>query len=421
MTKANRTYIFTYLTEFSLLIAGLLVYRFAFNLFDKTDFASYSLIRRNLSFFVPLLFLGLAVGIPRFVSFNLDNKTQNGNYFVAGALILLCSLIVFSAALFIFKNQLAELLLGDTRFSYLIMPFQVLIIGIAIHSLAYSYLRGNMKMHLANSLQFLNLCVGNLVGFALSDKLSQVIYYTGFYWIITATLFLLYILWNINFEWKHIRKTAKELFFYSIYRVPGDIALAALFTIPSLFIAHYYGHDPAGYVAFGITLLNMAGAAFSPISLLLLPKISKLAAEKNYDAIFSNSKKIIAITLLLSVSAVLIFEFFATPILHLYLKDAPPDLVNTARIIALGIPGYTLYIVLRSVLDALHYRAVNTRNLLIGFVFYCIGILALLIFKINPETTIVLNIWFFSTSLTLLGILTYFDYRKSRRLFLKAA
>ncbi len=421
MTKSNRVYITTYLTEFSLLIAGILVYRFVFNAYGKDDFASYSLIRRNLSFFVPLLFLGLAVGIPRFVSYNLDNKTQNGNFFIAGALILLCSVLLFSAVLIVFKVPLAGLLLGDKRFSYLIPPFQIMIIGIAIHSLSYSYLRGIMKMNIANTLQFLNLCVGNFVAFALSDNLSEVIYYTGFYWIITASLFLLYILWNIKFEWKHIIKTAKELFFYSIYRVPGDIALAALFTIPSLIIAHYYGHNPGGYLAFSITLLNMSGAAFSPISLLLLPKISKQAADKNYEAIFSNSKKIIAITLLLSVSAILIFELFAAPILHLYLKDAPPDLVNTARIIALGIPGYTIYIVLRSVLDALHYRAVNTRNLMIGFVFYCLGILALLIFKINPETTIVLNICLFSISLTLLGILTYFDYRKSRRLFLKAA
>ncbi len=419
MTKANRTYIFTYLTEFSLLIAGLLVYRFAYNSFNEIDSAAYSIIRRYLSFFVPLLFLGLAVGIPRFVSFNLDNKTQNGNYFIAGALILLCSVIIFSIAIFIFKVQLAELIFDNKKLSYLILPLQVLIIGIAIHSLAYSYLRGSMKMHLANTLQFLNLCVGNLLGFALSDKLSQVIYYTGFYWIITATLFLLYILWNINFEWKHIRKTAKELFMYSIFRVPGDIALAALFTMPSLFIAHYYGIIPSGYVAVSITLLNMAGAAFSPISLLLLPKISKLAADKNYDTIFSNSKKIIAITLLLSVSAVLIFEFFATPIMHIYLKTAPPHLVNTARIIALGIPGYTLYIVLRSVLDALHYRAVNTRNLLISFIFYCVGIVMLFLFNIHSETLIGLNIWIFSVSLSILGILTYFDYRKSRNSFLK--
>ena len=419
MKNSRYTYISTYLTEFSLLIAGILVYRFAFNAFSNTDFASYSLIRRNLSFFVPLLFLGLAVGIPRFVSFNLNNKTQNGNFFIAGALILLCSLLVFSLALFIFKVPLAELLFGDKKFSYLIAPFHVIIIGIAIHSLSYSYLRGIMKMNLANALQFLNLCVGNLVAFALSDNLSQVIYYTGFYWIITASLFLIYILSQITFQWSALWATMKELFLYSIFRVPGDIALAALLTIPSLFVAHYYGIIPAGYLAFGITLLNMSGAAFSPISLLLLPQISKLSADKKYDIIFSNSKKIIMFTLLLSVSAVLIFEFFATPIIHLYLKDAPADLVNTARIIALGIPGYTIYIVLRSVLDALHYRAVNTRNLLIAFVFYSIGIVIMFFINNNQETTIALNIWLFSTSLTLLGVLTYFDFRKSRRLFLK--
>lgn len=411
------TYITTYLTEFSLLIAGLLVYRFAFNSFSDTDFAGYSLLRRNLSFLQPMMFLGLAVGIPRFVSFNIDNKTRNGNYFIAGALILLLSVILFSTVLILFKSSLADLLFGDKRYSYLIFPFQVLLIGIAVHSLSYSYLRGIMKMNLANSLQFLNLFIGNILAFYLSENLTQVIYYTGYFWIMTGIIYLLYIILQIKFQWKNVLSTAKELFMYSIFRVPGDIALAALLTIPSLFIAHYYGIISAGYLAFGITMLNMSGAAFSPISLLLLPKISQLSAEKKYDVIFRNSNKTIIITLILSVAAILIFELFATPIIHLYLKDAPADLINTARIIALGIPGYTIYIVLRSVLDALHYKAVNTRNLLISFIFYCTGIGALLFFNLDAQINISLNIWIFSTSLTILGILTYIDLLKSKKQF----
>jgi len=414
--KSKYIYITTYLTEFSLLIAGILVYRFAFNIFNETDFASYSLIRRNLSFFQPVVFLGLAVGITRFVSFNLSNKVKSGNFFIAGALMVFMSVIFFSALLFIFKNQIARILFGDSNFSYLILPMIVLIIGICIHSLSYAYFRGMMLMNKANLLQFLNLCLGNLAAFYLSNNLTEVIYYTGLIWITTGLVFFIIILFRIDFQQKSIFRAAKELFPYSIYRVPGDVALAALLTVPSLITAHYAGIISAGYIAFGITLMNMASAAFSPISLLLLPKISNLTAGKHYETIFTKTKKTIAITLLLSVSAILIFEIFASQIINIYLKDASPDLIKTARIIALGIPGYSIYIVLRSVLDALHYRAINTRNVVITFGTYALGTMILLLTGFNG----IVNTFIFSFSVTLLGILTYFDLHRSKKNFLKS-
>jgi O-antigen/teichoic acid export membrane protein len=413
--NSKRSYIFTYLTEFSLLIAGLFVYRFAFNAFSNSDFAAYSLVRRNLSFFQPLVFLGFAVGITRFVSFNLNNKLKSGNFFIAGALVVLLSIIVFSSILFFFKEKIALLLFGNTNFSYLILPLIVLIIGICIHSLSYAYNRGMMMMHKANLLQFINLCVGNMAAFLISKNLAEVLFFTGFIWIFTGMVFLIIILLKIEFQWKSIIPSIKELFPYSIYRVPGDIALAAMFTVPSLITAHYAGFISGGYLAFGITLMNMGGAAFSPISLLLLPKISNLAADKKYQAIFTKTRTTIGITLLLSVSAIVIFEIFASQIINIYLKDASSDLIRTARIIALGIPGFTLFIVLRSVLDALHYKAINSRNVLISFGVYSVSTLILLLIGFN-ET---INSLLLTFSINLLGLLTYFDLLKSKRTLLE--
>jgi len=413
--KQKHVFITTYLTEFSLLIAGILIYRFAFDTFIEKDFAGYSLVRRNLSFFQPVVFLGLAVGITRFVSFNLSDKVKSGNFFVAGAIMVFLSVVFFTALLFILKKQFAQLLFGSSDFSYLILPLIVMIVGICIHSLSYAYFRGAMMMNTANLLQFINLCAGNLLAFLMSDNLTDVIYFTGLIWIVTGTVFFIMIIFRIDFQWHKILHTAKELFPYSIYRVPGDVALAALLTLPSIFTAHYAGIVPAGYMAFGITLMNMAGAAFSPVSLLLLPKASNLAAEKRYDLIFAKAGKTILITFLLTIAGVLVFEIFAFQIINLYLKDASAGLINTARIIALGIPGYSIYIVLRSILDALHYKAINTRNVLITFGIYLLGVIILIITGFNDTINIIL----FSCAVTLLGVLTYFDLQRSKRFFLK--
>jgi O-antigen/teichoic acid export membrane protein len=158
----------------------------------------------------------------------------------------------------------------------------------------------------------------------------------------------------------------------------------------------------------------MAGAAFSPISLLLLPKTSNLAAEKQYDTIFSKAGKTLMVTLFMTITAVIIFEIFAFQIINLYLKNASSDLIYTARIIAFGIPGYTIYIVLRSILDALHYKAINTRNVLITFGIYSLGVVILMVTGFND----IVNTIIFSFSVTMLGVLTYFDLLRSKRFFL---
>jgi O-antigen/teichoic acid export membrane protein len=418
MNKTRYTYLTTYLTEFSLLVAGLLVYRFASVSFDSVDFASYSLIRRNLSFFIPVLFLGLAVGIPRFISYNHEDKMKSGNYFLAGCIVLFLSLLLFSIIVFALKNQLAQLLFGDSKYYYLMYPLLAMTYGLSLHSVIYAYLRGSLKMNYANLLQILNLGIGILVVFLFTKHLVYVIYLTSIIWSLTSLIFFVFIFSKLQYSGKEILASAKELLRYSTPRVPGDLALASLLTVPSIIVAHYVGIVPAGFLAFGITILNMAGAAFSPVSLLLLPSVSKLASENRYLEIFANTKKIIGITLLLSVVAVLVFELFASFILKIYLGNAPEELVNTTRLIALGIPGYTIYIVLRSVLDALHYKAINTKNLLISCALYFVGIALILILLPKDAMQVTLNLILFAISLTALGILTYFDIAKSKKHFL---
>ena len=285
VTKSKTDYTITFITEFLLLCAGLLVYRFANINFNNEGFAEYALFRRTLSFVQPILLLGLGVGLPRFVSISesKSNKREASTYFISATFILTSVLIIVSPLILIFKKEFAWLLFGGSEYSTFIPPLLVLIIGICFHSLAYSYLRGKLLMLHANSLQIINLGLILISSFFICKSIIEVIYFTGIGWILFSIIFLFPFWFTANGIKKLYFQKIRELLKYGIQRVPGDIGLAAMLTVPVITTAHFSGIEAAGYLAFGISLLNMSGAVFSPISLILLPQSSALFANKQFE------------------------------------------------------------------------------------------------------------------------------------------
>ena len=97
-----------------------------------------------------------------------------------------------------------------------------------------------------------------------------------------AGVALLFTPWNAVV--KDNREYAKELLRFGVQRVPGDFILMALFALPATIVAHKSGIRAAGFVAFGISMLNVIGSFFSPFGLILLPKAGALlAAGKNRE------------------------------------------------------------------------------------------------------------------------------------------
>jgi len=151
----------------------------------------------------------------------------------------------------------------------------------------------------------------------------------------------------------------------------------ALLTIPA-YVVLYLQHNlsAGGDIAYAITLFNLVGAAFGPISLVLLPEISKFLVESRIDLISKRFYFFVFSSLLLTVAGYLIFILFHESILNLLLgKNYRHEIFEIARVILLGSFGYVIYIVLRSFLDAIHVKAKNSVNLLISLGVYAVMIL----------------------------------------------
>ncbi len=404
----KKDYILTFITEITILGSGLLVYRLAADILGKEGFSEYALVRRTISFLLPALILGMGVAIPRYIGYSYSNFKKANTYFIAGFVILFSVILIFSLLINLFQKNFAFLFFGDSKYYYLIFPINVMLIGLIFHSVCCWYFRGNLSMIKANFLQLINMGIVPFLVFFLKDNLKEIILLNGLIIILVSFIFLTMILKNITFERNEIYTNLKELMAYGIQRVSGDFGLSGLFSLPSTITAHISGVTIAGYVAFGTSLLNMVGASFAPLGLILLPKASQLVANKDFKILKYYILKILKVTFILTILGVVFFEIFANKIIALYLGNFPSDLVMIARLIVIASLGYTIYVAMRSITDVYYVKAINTKNIFISLMFFLIMSIVIILMG-KSYIFLVVGLVF---SVFLLGILTLVEIKK---------
>ena len=164
---------------------------------------------------------------------------------------------------------------------------------------------------------------------------------------------------------------AKALLKYGIQRVPGDFTLMALFTLPVTVIAHFEGVQQAGYVAFAISAMSMICAVFQPVGLVLLPKATYMFAEGSHRELRLHVSRLLKMSLLVSGSLTLFVYMFAAPLIRLYLGNGYEQVAGMVRLVVIGSLPYSIYLVLRNVIDAFHKNGVTAVILLISLAVFC--------------------------------------------------
>ena len=420
ISSSKKNYIVTIAAEFVILLAGLLVYKMASNQYGNNGFSEYALCRRSVSFIFPLLMLGMGVGIPRYISIiSMNNdKDKESNYFISGLIILFIMYIFCVCFLIAFRSFFAYIMFGQEKYSYMILPICIMIGGFVFHAACYSFYRGKLQMIKANTLQLINLGIAPVIAFLFAETIPMLLVISGIVNIIVTGLFFLFMFTHslsigtfadsLSRNIKIFKQCSKDLLIYGFQRVPGDIGIAAFFSIPAFFASHISGIIVAGYVAFGVSLLNMAGAAFGPICLIVLPEAGKIISSNNIKKLKQYSDKILKWTLILTITGVVIFEALADFIIKIYLGNGYEELVNISRVIIIGSLGYTVYISLRSILDAFFVKAINTKNIFISLIFFTF-LLFIIRLIISDYWSI---IYAFTLSMLLLGILTFNEVEK---------
>ncbi len=365
----GRDSVLTYITEALSMLGMVLTYRLAAQV-SKQDLDLYVIVRRTVSFVFPIVIMGAMVGLTRFVSMSRDPMQQRG--YLRGALnwvLPLGGLIVAIAV--IFAKPIAWTIFGTEANADLIPPLGLMALGLGLHGTAYGFLRGKKSMVAANAVQLMVLAIAPCASFLLFKELVTVLWATAMAWALAPFLAVLPAL--LAPGGKKMRRERSELLRYGLPRVPGDIALGALLTVPGYVALRTYGLDLSGEVSFGATLLNLSAAVFSPVALLLLPAAAAQLAANDHAGLELRIRRMTWVILAASAALMIGFEIIAEPLLRIYLGPTGAAYVPMSRIIFIGALPFAFFNGMRSVLDAYFHTPRNGVNLTAAFLLLLLG------------------------------------------------
>jgi O-antigen/teichoic acid export membrane protein len=367
-------------------------------------FSEYALTRRNISFLQPLLMIGLGVAVPRYVSIH----PKRDSFLPASLMLITIVSFFFLLVLTLGKGFFSDLFFGDYYYyQNYILPLCILLIGYGYHAILYGYLRGKKEVYFSNLIQLVNIGLLPISVLLYTQNVQHLLLLNGGFLLISCLIFGLYVFikQKIQLNIQSCWEDAKLMLNFGLPRVLGDFALLAMLTFPTYIVLSLQKNVlTGGDVAYSITLLNLVGAAFGPLSLVLLPEIGGFLAERRIDLIKKRFYVFVLSGITLTVIGYLIFYFFHEFILNLLLgKDYRNEIFEIAQIVLLGSFGYVLYIILRSFLDAIHVKAKNSTNLVIALAIY----IALAGYGYSMHVKSITYIYYFALSLNALGLLTF--------------
>jgi O-antigen/teichoic acid export membrane protein len=371
-----RDYGVTFVAEFATLAAGLLVLRLAAWRWGPTGFGEYVLVRRTLSLLQLPILCNMGTAISRYVAMSGAGgggaRSSRQTYLVGATAVAASATLVASLLLIAAAKPGAALLFGSPRYAPLMRVVAFALPGIILHGVAYGYFRGRLQMLAANALQIVNLGVVPVAVFAI-PRLSvlQTVTLLAMGWNLVTLAALLPLLWAAAQEGQAgLAAAVRELLRYGLPRVPGEFALAALFSLPTTVAAHFGGVEQAGFIGLGVSLLSLVGSMFSPLGQIVLPSASAMAARGEIAALGKGVWRLWLASVAAAGVMVVILGVGARPLITLYVGAAFLPAVPMVRLLLLaGIPHVT-YVVLRNVLDALDTRPRNAKNLILALALF---------------------------------------------------
>lgn len=402
----------TFFAEMSVALAFFLVYRLIGDEFGISGVGEYSLVKKLAGFLVPVFFAGIGIGLPRYIAIA-QSRAERGSYLKVALLFVATTVFLSFLILNAFPVKFSKLFFGSENYVAFIFPLSVFLIGNAAHILVYCYLRGRLKVKLFNLLQITNLAlipVALLCGFDFS--LEKFVFYYGIAIFLTSAFLILFFAGDFFHSHKNteFRKKFSELMAYSAPRVGTDFALFGILLMGPIFAAHFSSLEDAGFFAIGQSLVISAGSIISPLGIILLPKISQLAARQGVESLAGDVRNFIKAILFFSLFLFFQVSIFLDLIVRFWLGDDFSGAILPAQLIFFAAVPYMFYIGARDLLDAFEKKSINATNLMITLFLYIL-ISSVLIIGNNFLPIISLSAAF-SLAILLLGLLSYQSLNK---------
>lgn len=328
-----------------------------------SGFGRYSIYFELVAILQPALLVGLGVALPKFLAAS-DGAQPGGaaERMLVAALCLEAAVVgAFSGVALAARGVWVPSFFGDSAPRRAEWILVALVSASCLFGIVSGYLRGRLWLGRANVLTFSYVGLAPLLSALLASSVEQFFAVLSFVWVCSAA-------WAGRLgrlgplpPVRSVLPIARGLAAFGSRRVPGELALFSLFSLPTLMAARSLGVESGGYVAFSISAVTLLGAVFVPVSLVLLPVLSGQLARGELERARRHLRRLVPGTMGISLVMLAAVEMGAPLAVRVYLGPGFQPAVDQLRLIGLAIPGYVLFIVTRSVLDAVHHRPVSLR------------------------------------------------------------
>lgn len=365
-----RNIVITTITSFLTTISMIFIIRFLATGLGTEEFGAYSLARRIISNIAPIVILSMDVGLSRYIAMTQERMLRS-SYIVSsiistGIAIALLLTVAISAS-----KQLTYLIFHSNEYLKLYYASLFLLCGYTIFIITYSSLLGMQKIKKANALELCLMAIMPLIisySFASTKNSSLIVFLMGLAFFFSLLPLIVIIMKTKLPRINDIRSSVKVLLKYSLPRTPAGFFLAGLLTLGPFLAAHFEGLKEAGFFVVGQSVFRIMQAAIVAFGLVALPKFSQLLTEEEEDFLKSKIEDILIMIFQLGLFVTIQTFIWSKEIVLIWLGSEYQGVVPIMKIIILSLAPYLAYVLLRSIVDAVEVRAINTLNLAISFI-----------------------------------------------------
>jgi O-antigen/teichoic acid export membrane protein len=361
---------FTVATTLLTLAALVLMTRWLAQGLGPERFGAYSLARRIASALTAFSPVGLA--LTRFLAMD-SSPDRRAGYLLSGTASIVAPSLLLALVGLGLGAYWTDVVFRDLAYRSLWNATVLLVIGLNIYALLYAWYRGTGQMRVANLWQLAVVAFGPTLIAALyagSARPDLVVDLQG--WLLCAAalpvaVWVARALANAEVR-RGFPERLAELLRYALPRVPGNVAFGGLLAVGPLLAPRFGGLREAGYLAAGQSVLRVIEGATAAFGLVALPRLAALHAAQHTSYVRARVADLVAMSLHVGLFLTLQLLVWCNEIVLLWLGPEYDSAVPLIRLTVLAVVPCLVFTLLRSVIDAVEDRAVNSVNLVRAFV-----------------------------------------------------
>jgi O-antigen/teichoic acid export membrane protein len=365
--RLGRDYLATYAVEVLTLASGVVLFHLVAVRSGPDGFTYYQVARGVISTLQPVVLVGLVIALQRY----LPRAGARAGRLGGQAFLVEVGLVCAVGALGWITATHVGALLAIPGGAGPVRTIFVALAGVCLLTLAVAALWGTGHVAAANVSTLVGLGAVPLVAFTVIGRVDLFLAVQGVALGIVAALAMALVLrtsrQGLPVAAPRDTPRLSAVVSYGVRRVPGDVALPAMYAFPTFFVSSaVQGKAEAGYMGFTTSTVVLVCSVFATLTPVLLPRLSSQLSEARVSrTTWRRLRALPLVAVALAAAAVAVLFLLAPVVVEVYLG---PEFAGAVPVLRLGVlPAIALaaFYAARPVLDALQDNPITVK-LLVG-------------------------------------------------------